>query len=203
MKLLLFRVHRRDPLSAVIVGETRTQYTHAAVLVDEATNKICEAYMPQVRFRFLLNSELAGIDAFDISGLNPERVAGALAYCAAAVAAQEPYSIENLCRFNPFLRDLLGEAQDVGVHSPVICSQFAFDVFDRGAHIKLLNAPSYVLAPGYLAWSTLLTPAVLRPAYGGQAGPLTPKPESRTSASQKAESRNGTNGVPQDAVTFL
>jgi hypothetical protein len=86
-------------------------------------------------------------------------VAGALAYCAAAVAAQEPYSIENLCRFNPFLRDLLGEAQDVGVHSPVICSQFAFDVFDRGAHIKLLNAPSYVLAPGYLAWSTLLTPA--------------------------------------------
>ena len=159
MKLLLFRVHARDPLSAVIVGETRTQYTHAAVLVDEATNEICEAYMPHVRFRFLLNSELAGIDAFDISGLNPERVAGALAYCAAAVAAHEPYSIENLCRFSGFLRDLIGEAKDVGVHSPVICSQFAFDVFDRGANIKLLHAPSYVLAPGYLAWATLLTPA--------------------------------------------
>ena len=107
MKLLLFRVHGRDPLSAVIVGETRTQYTHAAVLVDEATNRICEAYMPVVHFRLLLDSELAGIDAFDISGLTPEKVAGALAYCAAAVAAHEPYSIENLCRFNPFLRDLL------------------------------------------------------------------------------------------------
>ncbi len=159
MKLLLFRVHGRDPLSAVIVGETRTQYTHAAVLVDEATNKICEAYMPQVHYRLLLDSELAGIDAFDVAGLTPEKVAGALAYCAEAVAAHEPYSVENLCRFNPFLRDLLGEAKDVGVHSPVICSQFAFDVFDRGAHIKLLNAPSYVLAPGYLAWSTLAVPA--------------------------------------------
>ena|ERR1035438_9306193 len=159
MKLLLFRVHARDPLSAVIVGETRTQYTHAAVLMDEATNEICEAYLPHVRFRFLLDSELAGIDAFDISGLNPEMVAGALAYCVAAEAAHEPYSVENLFRFNPFLRELLGEATDVGVHSPVICSQFAFDVFDRGAHLKLLNAPSYVLAPGYLAWSTLAVPA--------------------------------------------
>jgi hypothetical protein len=159
MKLLLFRVHGHDPLSAMIVGETRTQYTHAAVLVDEATNKICEAYMPVVHYRLLLDSELAGIDAFDISGLTPDGVAGALAYCDAAVAAKEPYSIENLCRFSGFLRDLIGEAKDVGVHSPVICSQFAFDVFDRGAKIKLLNAPSYVLAPGYLAWATLLTPA--------------------------------------------
>lgn len=159
MKLLLFRVHARDVLSTVIVDETRTQYTHVAVLVDEATNRICEAYMPVVHYRLLLDSELAGIDAFDISGLTPEGVAGALAYCDAAVAAKEPYSVENLCRFSGFLRKLLGEAQDVGVHSPVICSQFAFDVFDRGAHIKLLNAPSYVLAPGYLAWSTLVTPA--------------------------------------------
>ena len=168
MKLLLFRVHARDVLSTVIVDETRTQYTHAAVLVDEATNKICEAYMPVVHYRLLLDSELAGIDAFDISGLTPEGMAGALAYCDAAVAAKEPYSVENLCRFSGLLRKLLGEAQDVGVHSPVICSQFAFDVFDRGAHIKLLNAPSYVLAPGYLAWSTLLIPtAGLRPARTG------------------------------------
>jgi len=159
MKLLLFKVHAGDPLSKVIVGETRTQYTHAAVLVDELTNKICEAYVPHVRFRLLLDSELAGIEAFDIAGLTPEKTAGAMGYCAEAVAAEEPYSIENLCRFNPFLLKLLGEAQDVGVHSPVICSQFAFDVFDRGAHLKLLNAPSYVLAPGYLAWSTLLTPS--------------------------------------------
>ena len=49
MKLLLFKVHAGDPLSKVIVGETRTQYTHAAVLVDELTNKICEAYVPHVR----------------------------------------------------------------------------------------------------------------------------------------------------------
>jgi hypothetical protein len=180
MKLLLFKVHAGDPLSKVIVGETRTQYTHAAVLVDELTNKICEAYVPHVRFRLLLDSELAGIEAFDIAGLTPEKTAGAMGYCAEAVAAEEPYSIENLCRFNPFLRDLLGEAQDVGVHSPVICSQFAFDVFDRGAHLKLLNAPSYVLAPGYLAWSTLLTPAAaLKPMGNGT---------------------NGTNGVPEIAA---
>lgn len=159
MKLLLFRQHAGDLLSSVIVDDTRTIYTHAAILIDEATNKISEAYIPHVRSRFLLDSELAGIDAFDIDFLTPEKEAAVVAYCMAAEAAKEPYSIENLCRFNPLFRKILGEATDLTIHSPVICSQYVFDAFDRAAGIKLLNAQSYQIAPGYLAWSPLLFPA--------------------------------------------
>lgn len=159
MKLLLFKVHAGDPLSAVIAEVTRTAFTHAAILTDEATNEISEAYLPHVRRRLLLDSELPGIVPFDVAGLTAEKAAGVLNYCAAAEAAQEPYSLENLCRFSPLLRDLLGEAQDASARAPVICSQYVFDAFERGAGIRLLNAPSYVLAPGYLAWSPLLTPA--------------------------------------------
>lgn len=166
MKLLLFKTHAGDPLSTVIDEVTRTGYTHAAILTDEDANEISEAYVPHVRRRFLNDSELPGIDAFDVVGLTPDKAVAVLAYCKSAEAAQEPYSIENLCRFNPILRDIFGEAQDVGIHSPVICSQYAFDAFDRGAGIKLLNAPSYKMAPGYLAWSPLAIPApALKPAF--------------------------------------
>jgi hypothetical protein len=157
IKILLFKVHKGDELSAVIQDVTRTAYTHAALLLDETTNEISEAYIPHIRRRKLADTELAGIDVFGME-LTPEQEAGILAYCVEAEAANEPYSIENLLRFNPLLRHIFGEAVDVNVHSPVICSQYTFDAFDRGAGVKLLNAPSYEIAPGYLAWSPLLKP---------------------------------------------
>lgn len=159
MKVLLFRVHAGDPLSTIIQDETRTEKTHAALLIDQSSNEICEAYVPHVRFRNLADSELPGIDAYDIVGMDEGRAAGVLAYCKEAVAAHEPYSVENLFRFNAFFRKFIGEAYDRTVHDPVICSQFVFDALDRGGRIRLLNAPSYVLAPGYLEWSTLLIPS--------------------------------------------
>ena len=159
MKLALFRAHAGDPLCNVIAAVTRTEFTHAAILTNEETNEISEAYVPHVRRRLLKDSELAGIAVFDVAGLTPEREAGVLAYCADAEAKQEPYSIENLFRFNPLLLQIFGEAADANDHAPVICSQYAFDGFERGAGIRLLNAPSYKLAPGFLAWSPLLTTA--------------------------------------------
>lgn len=159
MKLLLFKVHAGDPLSAVINAVTRTEYTHAALLLNEATHEISEAYVPHVRRRVLLDSELAGIDVFEVVGMTQEKADAIEAYCKEAEEAHEPYSIENLFRFNPFLRHIFGEATDIGVHSPVICSQYAHDAIDRAAGIKLLNAPSYKIAPGYLQWSPLANPA--------------------------------------------
>lgn len=159
VKLLLFHDHAGDPLTRVIDDVTRTEFTHAAILTDESTNEISEAYLPHVRRRRLANSELAGIAVFDIAGMTEEKSARVIAYCAAAEAAKEPYSIENLFRFSPLARRVLGEATDLGIHSPVICSQYAFDGFARGADIKLLNAPSYKIAPGFLQWSPLAIPA--------------------------------------------
>lgn len=158
-KILLCRVHAGDELSGVIRAVTRTEYTHAMILkgIERGQYIVSEAYWPHVRERPLLDSELAGIDAFDVP-MDDLQATKVLAYCAAAEAAHEPYSLENLLRFNPLLRRIFGEATDLSDKSPVICSQYAFDAFDRGGGIKLLNAPSYEIAPGYLAWSTLLIP---------------------------------------------
>lgn len=184
MKLLLFKTHAGDPLSRVIDAVTRTEYTHAAILTNEATNEISEAYVPHVRRRELSATELGGIDVFSVAGLTPEKEAGVLAYCAQAEAAQEPYSIINLLRFNPLLRRIFGEATDASAHAPVICSQYAFDAFDRGAGIKLLNAPSYKVAPGFLAWSPLVTlaAALTPPATKAPSAPPAPPAPAAPSA---------------------
>lgn len=167
MKLLLFRVHQGDILSGAIKAVTRESWTHAAILLDESKNQICEAFFPHVRYRTLDNSELHGIDVFDISTtypnftpLSPDQVQGVLDYCAQAVAAHEGYSIKGLFDFVPGIDELIGKVADDGVTSKVFCSQFFDDALDRGANLKILNVSSDQLAPGYLTWSVLIFPAL-------------------------------------------
>lgn len=166
MKLLLFKVHQGDILATAIEAVTRASYTHAAILKDEATNTISEAFFPHVRERVLDNSELHGIDVFDISTTFPQftpltadQTAAILAQCAAAEKIHEDYSISNLFRFIPGMEELIGKAQDDGKTSAVFCSQFCADKINDAIGLKLLNADSADLAPGYLSWSPLLFPA--------------------------------------------
>lgn len=166
MKLLLFRVHQGDVLSEAIQVVTRANYTHAAILKDEAANTISEAFFPHVRERVLDNSELHGIDVFDISTTFPQftplteaQAAAIIAQCEAAEKIHEDYSISNLFRFIPGMEELIGKAQDDGKTSAVFCSQFCADKINDAIGLKLLLAPSADLAPGYLAWSPLLFPA--------------------------------------------
>lgn len=180
MKLLLFKVHQGDPLGGAIQDVTRTVYTHAAILKDEATNTISEAYFPHVRERVLDNAELAGIDAFDISttfpnftALTPEQVAAALDHCAKSEAEQESYAIRNLFAFLPGVNEVIKGVKDDGTTSPIICSQYAFDVV-AAAGVELLNTDSGNLAPGYLAWSPMLKPAKPLLLIAGQTA--APKP---------------------------
>ena len=175
MKILLFQHHAEDPLSWAIKQVTREPYVHAAVLVDESKNEIIEAYFPHVRRRTLADSELSGIDVFAVTGITPAQEQAVVDYCGGCVTTGESYSIANLFRFLPVARDLIGEGTDAGPQSSVFCSQFAFDAVHRGGGIQLLNAHSYEIAPGYLAWSPLLTqvaalkPVPAAPAIGGGA----------------------------------
>jgi len=165
MKILLFQHHASDPLSWAIKQITREPYVHAAILVDETKNEIIEAYFPHVRRRTLADAELAGIDVFAVAGISPEQEAAVVKYAAECITQGTDYSIANLFRFLPVARDLIGEGTDTGPQSAVFCSQFAFDAVHRGGGIQLLNAHSYEVAPGYLAWSPLLTKsAALVPA---------------------------------------
>lgn len=167
IKLALFKVHQGDPLGGAIKAVTDAPYTHAALVVDEAHNIICEAYWPEIRFRVLANSELAGIDIFDLSTTWPQytpltaaQVAGILEYCRDAVAVHEHYSIKGLFDFLPGVSALIGKVRDDGVTCPVFCSQFCIDALARGASLKLLGtAQSSQIAPGYLPWSLLVFPA--------------------------------------------
>jgi hypothetical protein len=156
IQIVLFRKHAVDPLSWLITEETDTEYTHAAIVTDRSKNEISEAYAPHVRRRVLASSELAGIDVFDIVGLTQEQSDLILAECAKREAALEPYSIANLFRFNPVFRGLLGQAVDDGSpHAHLICSQYDLDCV-KAAGIVLLNAPSYQVDPGHIAWSPLV-----------------------------------------------
>jgi hypothetical protein len=153
----LFRDHAGDPLSFLIRETTRTSYTHACIITNRLTNEISEANMPHVRRRLLVDAELEGIDVFDIIGLTAEQSASIIAECIKRETAMEPYSVDNLFRFDPILRVIFGEAKDdLSDKSPLICSQYALDVVYDGAGITLLNAPSYEVDPGKVAWSVLL-----------------------------------------------
>jgi hypothetical protein len=186
MKLLLFRVHQGDKLDGAIEDVTRTAYVHAAILKSETTNTISEAFFPHVRERILNNSELHGIDVFDISTTWPNftpmtasQVAAALAHCAKCEAEKESYAIQNLFAFLPGINELIKGVQDDGTTSPVICSQYAFDVISASG-IKMLNAVSNDLAPGYLSWSPILFSAPQLKMLPSQ-----PQPASRPSFAQE------------------
>ena len=162
IKLLLFRAHQGDLISGVIEAITRSKYTHAAILKDELTNTISEAWWPHVRERQLNNSELQSIDVFEISktypqftGITPAENEDILSRCREAEKIREDYSIGNLFRFLPGVEDLIGKVQDDGNTSAVFCSQYCADKIG----FRLLNAPAGDLAPGYLAWSLMLFPA--------------------------------------------
>lgn len=165
LRVVLFKHH--DLLSFAIKAVTRGQYVHAAVLVDESTLEIYEAFYPQVRKRALSNEELDSIDAFMIQGFTEEMEERAVQWMDAQVAAHTRYSIMDLFRFLPEARAVLGEPSAEAQCHTMFCSMFAFQAVHAGG-IQLLNAGSYEVAPSQLAWSPYLVQCpALRPRDEG------------------------------------
>lgn len=186
MKILLFQHHKNDPLGWAIKAVTDGVYTHAAVLVDESKNEIIEAWYPHVRRRVLTDDELPGIDVFAVKDITPSQEAAVVAECERRLQAMEGYSIENLFRFLPVGRAILGNATDDSPGSAVVCSQFAFDVVACGG-VKLLNAPSRDIAPQYLSWSPLLIQGpALKPLKNGEISPSSTARESQAQGAPTA-----------------
>jgi hypothetical protein len=168
IKILLFRHHANDPISRIIGAHTRSAESHAAFLVDPATNTIIEAYVPTVRKRQLSNSELAGIDVYDIPGLSPAQEAALLEYLEAAVKAHEPYSIADLFKFYALPRAILGDQQpSPSLTAPTFCSMLVMRGMNYGARYPILNAPEQDVDPGHVKWTPLIS----------LAAPLKPLPE--------------------------
>lgn len=165
MKVLIFKHHANDPLSFFIAALTRGQYVHAAMLEDEKTNTIIEAFWPHVRRRVLGNDELSGIDVFSIKDITPAQEQETLDYARQCLLGGESYSVVNLFRFLPMARAVLGEGQAETQSDPTFCSQFVFKSVLHGGGITLLRAHSEDVDPEHLSWSPLLVPeAPLKPA---------------------------------------
>ncbi len=158
MKILLFRKHLGDPLSFMISALTRGQYVHAAVLTNESTLEIYEAFYPVLRKRTLLPEEIAGVDVFAVAGLSAEMQAAAVAWCEAELEHHVRYSITDLFRFLAPVRALIGDPTPEQCTHQMFCSQFAFEAVRLGGGISLLQAPGWDIAPSYLAWSPFMVP---------------------------------------------
>lgn len=156
MKILLFRQHKGDPLGGVISALTRGQYVHGAVLTDEARHEIHEAYYPKVRVRTLTNDELPGIDAFSVA-MTQEQEAAALAYYAAHVG--DSYSIEDLFRFLPMFRKVLGDDTAQGAAQHHFCSMYACQGLLAAGLLPLARIEPWEVSPNELSYSPLLVAA--------------------------------------------
>lgn len=156
MKILLFREHRGDPLCDVIAALTRGQYTHAAVLTNEATLEIHEAYAPRVRVRTLAPGELAGIDVFNVL-MTPAQEGLALLYYGAHVG--DDYAFLDLARFLPMFRKILGDDTAEGAAHHCFCSMYVFQGLIAAGIVPLARIEPWEVSPNELSYSPLLAPA--------------------------------------------
>lgn len=153
MKILLFKHH--DFLSFLIKAISRGSYVHAALLLDDQSPQIFEAFYPEVRFRDLHPSELRDFDVFGVEGLSDLTASTIKSWCQGQVAHHDKYSIADLFRFLPEFRALAGEPSAEEAAHSMFCSMAVFSAF-QACGVNLLNAHPYEVAPSQLAWSPLL-----------------------------------------------
>jgi hypothetical protein len=174
MKGLAFHEHSDDPLAFLIKAETRSQYCHAAVLIDNANSRekietalgsfgdghlIVEAVWPKVRARLLRKEELSGIDVFGVPTMTPEMIATGTSWLLQQVMMGVTYDVPDLFRFVPQFRALLGEAKDDAYKHHTFCSMLRFNYVRFSGHPKLLNCHDYQYSPDKMGWSPFDVPA--------------------------------------------
>jgi hypothetical protein len=175
MKILAFRAHKNDLLSAAIMAETRSRYCHGAVLLESTEETqlfpdregtpgkhvIVEEFWPRARARWLEADELEDIDVFDLAtGITvPEfHVIPALQYARRQIDNHLAYDWEDLPRFVAPLRAILGEAADDAARRHQFCSMFVYNIYLAGG-VRLLNCHDYECSPDKLDWSPYVVPA--------------------------------------------
>ena len=178
MKILLFKSHGNDPLSAAIKNVTQSDYCHAAILVDAGSPwrkvfaalcvlrtsimddaiMIVEEYWPKARARFLSAEELADIDVFEIAGWTADNEFRAMQYAAQVIREEVKYDIPDLFRFLPVARMIMGVASEDAAKRHMFCSYFAFEMC-KAAGRQLLRTTGCETSPNMLAWPMDVVPA--------------------------------------------
>jgi uncharacterized protein YycO len=156
-RVLLFR--GRGPIGWAIRTQTRTKYSHAALLLPDGKT-IIEAW--QGSGLFLRNNgvhektitDWSDVDAFLVDGMRPEQWDKALDFARQQVG--KGYNYRGVARF----LTRTSSTEDNGL---LFCSQLVFASIAAGGVRLLERIEAEAVAPGHLAWSPFLIPAA-RPA---------------------------------------
>lgn len=86
-----------DPIAQLVKWQTRTRYSHAALLLS-CGQRVVESYPgPGVRIRHLSREDWVKIDLFEVEGLTPDLSRQALAFCERERG--KPYDWRSVLRF--------------------------------------------------------------------------------------------------------
>lgn len=148
--IALWKVHPGDLLGEPIQFLTHGEFTHAGFLRSDGRT-ICEAYLPKVRCRPVIEAEKPGILLFELEGMNHELAAKFERFFDLAIDPKfvQDYSISGLFGF------ALNVPPPDEFH--VFCSEFVMQAIRKLAPSLIPeNAPDYKVSPVDLSRSTRL-----------------------------------------------
>jgi len=144
VKILLFK--GKTVISRFIRWQTRSPYSHAALLLDDGRSIIESVEGAGVRERFLTEDDAGGFDAFMVPGLSPTQAAAVISFARAQLGRK--YDYWAIIRFID--RERMPE------NDRWFCSELVFQAFDQAGVKLLVRIDSWAVSPGMLALSPLL-----------------------------------------------
>lgn len=146
VKILLFR--GGDCISWLVKAQTRSPYSHAALLAACGCCVIESYPFAGVRMRKLTAQDIARIDAFDVPGITQDQWQAARAF--AYTQMGRPYDIISVLRFV----DKLPASEN----GKWFCSEIVHESFVQVGHPLLERINSAEVSPAMIAWSPRVTP---------------------------------------------
>ncbi len=133
-----------DPIAAVVKWQSRSHYSHAALLIP-GTNRVIESYpFKGVRERELTAKDWERVHAYEITGMTPLQWQGAIQFCQSQLG--KGYDWRNVFRF---VSRVPARENDRW-----FCSEIAFRAIEKTFR-RILNMEAHYVNPGHIPASPL------------------------------------------------
>lgn len=134
-----------DPIAAIVKWQSRSHYSHAALLIP-GTNRVLESYpLHGVRERELTAKDWEKIHAYEVTGMTAKQWEGAVQFCTSQLGM--PYDWRSVFKF--MTRTPARE------NGKWFCSELVFKAIEK-TYLRLLNMSAEYVNPGHLSASTHL-----------------------------------------------
>jgi uncharacterized protein YycO len=146
-KVVLFK--GGDPISWLVKWQTRSVYSHAALLIP-GTRTVIESYPGSgVRIRFLNASDLERVEFYDVKGMDEEQWQSAISFARAQIGAG--YDWWSVLRFV--------SKRPARENGRWFCSELVHKAISEQGIRILERIPSAEISPALLGISPILVPA--------------------------------------------